>query len=254
MASATRSSCSGTCWASRSRVSASTRPIVRPWGTCLTPPMAWPSECSAVQSEMFIVRPAIMLPQAMSERAAASVPSWVAFDQRAGHHADRLKRDGVADRGADLGDHAGDGLGQRVDAGVGGHRRGHRVRQPRVDQRVLRAQGRVGDAGLGVVREVGDHGAAGDLRARACAGREGDQRSGSASGRSGRTRGTRGSPRRAQRTGVRPSRCRSPIRRRSRRRLRPPMRRARRWRRRPSRCSARRRACRRMSSRVPRRS
>ena len=40
--------------------------------------MAWPSECSAVQSEMFMVRPAIIEPAAMSARAAASVPSLVA--------------------------------------------------------------------------------------------------------------------------------------------------------------------------------
>ena len=75
MASATRSSSSGTWARSRSRVSASTRPMVRPWGTCVTPPMAWPSECSAVQSEMFMARPAIIDPHDMAERAAASVPS-----------------------------------------------------------------------------------------------------------------------------------------------------------------------------------
>ena len=49
--------------------------MVRPWGTCFTPPMAWPSECSAVQSEMFMASPAIIDPHDMPERAPGSVPS-----------------------------------------------------------------------------------------------------------------------------------------------------------------------------------
>ncbi len=49
--------------------------MVSPCGTWNIPPIACPSECSAVQSAMFMVRPAMRLPQAMSARASASAPS-----------------------------------------------------------------------------------------------------------------------------------------------------------------------------------
>ncbi|CAB5102061.1 unannotated protein [freshwater metagenome] len=75
IASATRSIFAGTIFASRVSVSTSTSPIVKPCGTCLSPPIAWPKECSAVQSEIFIVSPAIMLPAAIPARADLSVPS-----------------------------------------------------------------------------------------------------------------------------------------------------------------------------------
>ena len=52
--------------------------MVSPCGTCLSPPIAWPNECSAVQSEIFMVNPAIMEPAAIFARATLSLPSLYA--------------------------------------------------------------------------------------------------------------------------------------------------------------------------------
>ena len=73
-----RSIFSGTTRASRVRVSTRTKPIVKPCGTCFSPPIAWPSECSAVQSEIFMVKPAIIDPAAIAARASLLLPSLYA--------------------------------------------------------------------------------------------------------------------------------------------------------------------------------
>ena len=129
------------------------------------PPMAWPSECSAPQSEMFIARPARRLAHAMSERAPWSEPSRTARHERAAGEPRRLERDPVAHRRRGPDDDRGDRLCERVDP----RHRGDPGRKPPgedgVDERVLGAQERACDAGLGVGRVVGDDRAARDLRA-----------------------------------------------------------------------------------------
>ena len=96
--------------------------------------------------------------------------------QRRGHHPDRLQGDPIPDRRVDLGHHAGNGLGQGVDPGVGRHRRGHRVGEQRIDERDLGPKVGVGDAGFATSGGVGDHRAARDLRPGAGAGGHGDER------------------------------------------------------------------------------
>ena len=130
---------------------------------------------------------------------------------------DRLQRDRVADRRAHARHHPGDRLGNRVDTGVGGHRRRDRMRQQRIHERVLGTQRRAGDAGLPGLGRIRDHRAAGDLRS-GSGGRRA-RRSAGPPGPGTRARaqpGTRRTSSRAGRTAAPPWRCRSPSRRRSR--------------------------------------
>ena len=100
----------------------------------------------------------------------------VGRDERAADEPDRLQRDRVADRRADGGDHARDGLGERVDARLRGRVGRDGVREHRVDDGVLRAQRRRRDAALAAGGGIGDDRAAGDLRARPRRRRDGDER------------------------------------------------------------------------------
>ena len=180
-----------TCSRSRSSVSTRTRPMVRPCGAWNRPPIAWASECSAVQSEMFIVSPAIRLPHAISDRAAASWPSATAAGSE--RPISRIDSSAMA---SPIGvrnsrHHARDRLRQRVDPGVGGRRRRHGVREQRIDERVLRSQRRARDAGLARLARIADHRAAGDLGSGAGGGGHRDQWQMTVRGTSARTRGRR---------------------------------------------------------------
>ena len=85
----------------------------------------------------------------------------------------RLHAEGVGvGRGEDR--HAGlERVGERVDAGVGGHVRRHRQRQPRLDDRDVRHERVVDERELAAAR--GQHRRRGDLRAGACRRRHGGE-------------------------------------------------------------------------------
>ena len=211
---------SGTYRRSRSIVSARTSAIVRPCGSPNMPPMAWPSECSAPQSEMFM-REARQQARAGHVRARVVIGAVADdADERPAGEPGRLERDAVAHGRRGPHDDGGDRLRQRVDPRHRGDPGREPPREHRVDERVLGAQERACDAGLRVGRVVGDDGASRDLRAGAGRRRHAHERDG------GRGVGhlaageaqVRARP--GRRRAGRPWRCPWPIRRRSRRRRR----------------------------------
>ena len=138
--------------------------------------MACPRECSAVQSEMFIVRPAIMLPQDIADRAAASAPSRYAATSPGViiRIASSAMPSPIGVRHlATIPAIACASASMPVFAVID---RRHAVGHERIDERVLGPKVRVRDTGLATRVRIRDDGATGYLRAGARARGNGDQR------------------------------------------------------------------------------
>ncbi len=150
---------------------------MRPWGRPKRPPSAWPSECSAPQSEMFIAEArhqarAGHLRAGLAVRAVARRPAR-APRRPAGSTRARCRRRSGVRAVTTIAAIAWARASMPVWAVIAGRQP---VRQRRVDQGVLCAQVRARDPGLHVGALVGDDRAAGDLRPRAGGRGDADER------------------------------------------------------------------------------
>ena len=174
-ASATRSRRSAQSARDTSSVSATTSPIVRPCGRCLTLPSACPRAWSAAQSERFMASPAVRLAHERRRRASASDPSSTACAERVGDVVAGLEAERDRERGRVRHGARPDRLRHRVDARVRGGSRWKPVREHGIHERVLRAHVRVAEADLPVALGVGEDARPGDLAPGARRGRAEDE-------------------------------------------------------------------------------